>query len=86
MNQLNDMNTLTFSTPDLGLASYLFTKHKEDFLGTSKSSDRASFQFTDSLVIQHAVQDYFSDRDGFLSFRNNFNSLKVLALHNAPSS
>lgn len=75
-----------FSSSDLGLSSYLFTKHKEAFLGVSKMGERSTFQFTDSLVIQHAVQDYFSDRDGFLSFRNNFNSLKVLALHNAPSA
>ncbi len=69
-----------FSTPDLGLAAYLYTHQKGAFLDVVKNEQKAVFRFSDSTELQKAVMDYFKDTAGFLSYRNNLKSLKTIAL------
>lgn len=68
-----------FSTTDIGVASYLFTKLKGSFIGIERRGAQAGFRFRDSAELRKAVSGYFCDHDGFLSYRNAFNNLKTLA-------
>lgn len=70
-----------FSASDLGLASYLYTHQKGAFCDVVEVKDQAVFRFSKCPELDGASMDYFKDKDGFLSFRNNLKSLKTIALY-----
>jgi hypothetical protein len=71
----------TYKTTDLGAASYVLTKLKDDFIRVSSNGKQSFFEFKDTEEVKRTFEEFFLDKDGFLTYRNNLNSLKTLAKH-----